>query len=39
MLGLPAEPQEDLGELLSEVRAEIEARQRKEKVGSEKKTL
>ncbi|TVY91481.1 Lysophospholipid acyltransferase, partial [Lachnellula willkommii] len=38
VLGLPAEPQEDLGELLSEVRAEIEARQRKEKVGSEKKT-
>jgi len=39
VLGLPAEPQEDLGELLSEVRAEIEARQRKEKVGVEKKTL
>ncbi|TVY49908.1 Lysophospholipid acyltransferase [Lachnellula occidentalis] len=38
VLGLP-DPQEDLGELLSEVRAEIEARQRKEKVGVEKKSL
>jgi lysophospholipid acyltransferase len=31
VLGLPAEPEKDLDELVGEVKAEIEARQRKEK--------
>jgi lysophospholipid acyltransferase len=40
VLGLPAEPQQDLDELVGEVRKEIEARQRKgEKVGIEMKNL